>query len=263
MAALTGRVALITGGGRGIGRGIALRLAGEGANVAINYRQGAEAARATVSEARSAGVQAQAYQCDVAAGFEAVEGMVDRVISEFGGLDILINNAGMLPERRTLHDSTTEQFLATFDNNFHSALHATRAVLPHFRRQKRGHIIFISSTTLAERPPYRAPYVASKLAMEGLASVVAMEELPHGIHMNVIRCGTVATEMGVEMLRSRGVGDFESLNAVAPFGRMIHPEEVGSVAVFLCSDEAIHVNNTVVTIDGGSQGWLPPRLPTN
>ncbi|MSQ28757.1 MAG: SDR family oxidoreductase [Dehalococcoidia bacterium] len=262
MYALTGRVALITGGGRGIGRAIALRLAREGAAVAVNYRQGAEAAGATVSEARSAGVEARIYQCDVAAGFEAVQKMVDQVVSEFGGLDIVINNAGMLPERRTLHDSTTEQFLETFDNNFLSALHVTRAALPHLRRQKRGHVIFISSTTLAERPPYRAPYVAGKLAMEGLASVVAMEELPHGIHVNVIRCGTVATEMGVEMLRSRGVDDFESLNAVAPFGRIIHPEEVGNLAVFLCSDEALHVNNTVVTIDGGSQGWLPPRLPT-
>jgi len=258
---LAGQVALITGGNRGIGRGIALRLAREGAGIAVNYRQGKDAAEATVRDVQSFGGRCQAYQCDVASSFDAVQSMVDQVVSDFGRLDILVNNAGALAPRRTVHDSTTEEFLETFDTNFHSALYTTRAALPHLRKLQRGHIIFISSTTLVERPPNRAPYVASKLAMEGLASVLAMEELAHGIHVNVIRCAVVATEMGAEVLRSRGIDDMESLNALAPFGRIIRPEDVGHVAAFLCSGEALHVNNTIVSIDSGSQGWLPVRRP--
>jgi NAD(P)-dependent dehydrogenase (short-subunit alcohol dehydrogenase family) len=256
---LAGRNALVTGGGRGIGRGIALRLAAGGATVAVNYRNDRAAAEATVAAIIAAGGTAHCYQCDVAANFGAVSAMVDRVATELGGLDILINNAGVLPPRRSVGDGTAAEFFEHFTPNVHGALFCTRAALPHLRRAPRSDVIFLSSSTLDERPPGRAAYVASKLAIEGMASVVAQEEIGHGVHINVVRCGPVVSDMGSEVFRSRGIDDMTALDTIAPFGRLIRPDDVGATVAFLCSPEALHINNATITINSGSQAWMPAR----
>ena len=256
---LAGKVALVTGGNRGVGRGIALCLGREGADVAINYRQGKETAEATGRDVAALGRSVRSYQCDVASSYDAVYEMVDRVIADFGQLDILVNNAAIMSPRRTLHDFTIDDFLQVFNTNFHGPLYCTRAVLPHFRRRQRGHLVYISSSTVVDRPGNRSPYVASKLAMEGLASVVAMEELSHGVHVNVVRSGPVETDMGQEVFKARGIDDVKSVYSIAPFGRVTQPEDIGNTVVFLCSDWALHVNNAVVPVDAGGLGWMPAR----
>ena len=256
---LAGKVALVTGGNRGVGRGISLCLAREGADIAINYRQGSDTARATAGDVAALGRAVRSYQCDVSSSYEAVAAMVEQVIGDFGRLDILVNNAAIMSPRRTLHDFTIGDFLNVFNTNFHGSLYCTRAVLPHFRLQHGGHLIYISSSTVADRPGNRSPYVASKLAMEGLASVVAMEELSHGVHVNVVRSGPVETDMGREVFKARGIDDVKSAYSIAPFGRVTQPEDIGNTVVFLCSEWALHVNNAVVPVDAGGLGWMPAR----
>ena len=256
---LAGRVALVTGGSRGIGRGIALSLAEAGADVAINYLTNAAAAQETQAAVEALGRRARTYPCDVASSYPHVLDMVNAVAADFGRLDILVNNAGLQAPRSSVCDADLEEFRRVFDSHFWGSVHCTKAAIPHLRRQDRGDIVYISSVQVKDQFAHRLPYVAGKMAIEGLSSMVAQEEIWNGIRANVIRPGIAESEMGWETLKRRDIRDPDDLLRKAPFGRIARPEDIGNAVVFFCSSAGGYITNATLTIDGSQASWIPPR----
>lgn len=252
---LAGRVALVTGGSRGIGRGIAVCLARDGADIAINYRKDEEAAKETQRELAGMGCAARTYSCDLASDYETVKAMVDRVASDFGRLDIVVNNAGIASRGNSVFDTEIAELQRVMNIHFYGAYYCSKAALPHLRKQGRGDIVFISSTG-ADRPRANgAPYTAAKRAMEALAITLSLEEQHHGIRVNVVRPGLVETDMGRRLMRATGgVQDLKDLYETYPFGRVCQPEDIGGAVAYLCSQQAEYVSGATITVAGGPFG---------
>ena len=253
MAELDGRVALITGGGRGIGRGIAELLAAEGAAVAVNYRRDADAAADTVKAIEAAGGVATAYAASV--DDEAQDrALVDAIIADYRYIDMLVCNAGVASRGNAVADTDpgeVERVLATHAIAPH---HLCRLVLPSMRTRPRGDIVMISSVATSHMAAYGAPYNMGKAAMEALASTLAKEEQPYGIHVNVVAPGLVETEMGRRLAKATaGVTDMRQLDSVSPFGRVCQPLDVAHVVLWLCSEGAGYVTGQRIECDGGGQ----------
>ncbi len=252
---LAGRVALVTGGSRGIGRGVALCLARDGATIAINYRKDEEAAKETQRELEGMGRAARTYACDLTSDYETVKAMVDRVASDFGRLDIGVNNAGIASRGNSGFDTEIAELQRVMNIHFYGAYYCSKAALPHLRKQARGDIVFISSTG-ADRPRANgAPYTAAKRAMEALAITLSLEEQRHGIRVNVVRPGLVETDMGRRLMRATGgVQDLKDLYETYPFGRVCQPEDIGGAVAYLCSQQAAYVSGATITVAGGPFG---------
>jgi 3-oxoacyl-[acyl-carrier protein] reductase len=245
MKRLDERVAVVTGGATGIGRGIAQVLAAEGARVAIADVDG-EGAEATAAELARGGADVFAVSADVT-DRAAVEGMAAAVLERFGRIDILAANAGVYrPD--AIGEITDEVWDWIVDTNVKGALHSIQAVLPAMRRQRYGRIVLTSSITgaLVVAPGF-AHYAASKAAMIGLMRGAALETAAEGITVNAVQPGNVRTA-GLAGL------DPELLSAVErsiPLGRLAEPEEVGWAVRFLASEEAAYVTGQTLVIDGG------------
>ncbi len=249
---LQGRVALVTGGGRGIGKAISLGLAEDGADIAVNYRRDAEAAAETVREIEALGRRAVAFQASVDS-LEDDERMVAEVLAELGSIDILVNNAGIASRGKTVADTDpgeVERLLASHAVGPH---HLCRLALPSMRTRPRGDVIFISSVATDHHAANGGPYNMAKAAMEALASTLAKEERRHGIHVNVVAPGLVETEMGRRLVGAAGVTDIRSLDATMPFGRVCQPEDVAGAVRYLVSDAASYVTDQRIRVHGGGQ----------
>ncbi|MEK7217021.1 MAG: SDR family oxidoreductase [Chloroflexota bacterium] len=257
---LEGRVGLVTGGSRGIGRGIALCLARAGADVAVNYLSNEAAALDTQRAIEALGRRSRTYRCDVASSYPDVLAMVEAVAADFGRLDILVNNAGLQAPRSSVCDADLEEFRRVFDSHFWGSVHCSKAAIPHLRRQERSDIIFISSVQVKDQFAHRLPYVAGKMALEGLSSMVAQEEIWNGIRANVIRPGIAESEMGWETLKRRDIANADDLLRKAPFKRIAKPEDIGNAVVFFCSNEGSYITNATLTVDGSQASWIPPRV---
>ena len=248
---LSGRVALVTGGGRGIGRAISLALAREGADVAINFRRDEEAARAVADEIQSLGRKAGVYQASVDR-FEECEALVQRVIGDFGFVDILINNAGLASRGRSVAETDPAELARVLATHAFGPHYLSKLVLPGMRSRPRGDIVMISSAATRFMPPYSAPYNMGKAALEALAATLAKEELRHGIHVNVVAPGLVETEMGRRLVKAtQNVDDMRKLDAASPFGHVCTPEEVAAVVCFFVSEGAAYVSGQRLYVDGG------------
>lgn len=258
MGQLEGRVALVTGGGRGIGRGISQLLAAEGATIAVNYRRDADAAANTVAAIRADGGAASAFQASVDDP-EACAVMVDAVVAEFGGLDILVCNAGIASRGNSVADTDPAEMMRVVAAHAFGPHHLARLAVPHLRTRGRGggrgDIVMISSVATSNYTANGAPYNMGKAAMEALAFTLAKEERPHGIHVNVVAPGLVETDMGVRLARSftgnRDLQDLRSLDAGAPFGRVCQPLDVAKVVLWLCSDGAGYITGQRIECSGG------------
>jgi 3-oxoacyl-[acyl-carrier protein] reductase len=249
---IEGRIALVTGAGRGVGRSIALALAEEGADVAVNYRRDDDAAAETVAAIESLGRRAIAVQASVDDA-EADAAMVDRVAGELGPISILVNNAGQASRGRSVADTDPDEagrLLATHAVGPH---HLCRLVLPHMRACDRGDIVFISSVATDHMAGNGAPYNMGKAAMEALAMTLAKEEQRNGIRVNVVAPGLVETEMGRRLVKAGGVEDITRLHDVYPFGRVCQPEDVANVVRFLVGEGGSYVSGTRIRVDGGGQ----------
>ena len=242
MSVLTGRTAVVTGGSRGIGRAIALKLASLGANVAIVYAGRTDAARAVCGELECLGVKALAYQCDVA-DFAAVKETVGAVKAGFGTIDILVNNAGITRDG-LIAMMGEEAFDAVLDANLKGAFNLIRHCTPIFMRQRRGKIINISSVVGLSGNPGQANYSASKAGLIGLTKSVAMELSSRGVCCNAIAPGLIQTEM------TRDLEGSPLLSSI-PLGRAGLPEEVAELAAFLASPASDYITGEVIRIDGG------------
>lgn len=251
---LAGRVALVSGGGRGIGRAISELLAAHGATVAVNYRKDQEAAENTVAAITAAGGRAQAYAGSVEDPI-AVETLVDQVIGDFGFVDILVCNAGIASRGMAVADTDPTELQRVIATHALGPHHLARRVVPSMRTRNRGDIVMVSSVATTHMGPNGAPYNMGKAAMEALAKTLAKEERPHGIHVNIVAPGLVETDMGLRLARAmtgqKEMDDLRSLDSVSPFGRVCQPIDVANVVLWLCSPGAGYVTGQRIECDGG------------
>lgn len=254
MSDLSGRVALVTGGGRGIGRAISLRLAEDGAAVAVNYRRDEESATQTVKEIEAAGGRASAYQASIDSRDECAA-MVDRVIADFGHVDILVNNAGIASRGQSVKSTDPEELERVLGIHAKGSFWLCQLVIASMRERPRGDIVFISSVATDQMAGYGAPYNMAKAAEEALAMTLAKEEVRNRIRVNVVAPGLVDTEMGRRLVKATaGVEDIHALDGVMPLGRVCTPEDVAGVVRFLVSDAGSYVTGTRIRVDGGGMG---------
>jgi 3-oxoacyl-[acyl-carrier protein] reductase len=241
---------LVTGGGRGIGRAIALAFGREGASVAVNAAHLATAEE-TAKEIREMGVRAIAIEADVA-DEEQVNGMVDRVVNEFGSIDILVNNAG------TSHPiiPTLEQKTADFDRviatNLRSAYICCKAAGKYMVPQRSGKIVNIASISGLTGQPMRTGYAPSKAGMINMTMALAVEWGRYNINVNAVAPGHVLTDM-VRGSISKGILDEQRLVNRTALGRLSTPEDIANAALFLAADESKAITGIYVTVDCG---WM-------
>jgi NAD(P)-dependent dehydrogenase (short-subunit alcohol dehydrogenase family) len=249
MGKLDGRIALVTGSSRGIGRGIAIEFAREGADVAVNYRRDEAAARETVRAIENLGRRAIAIQADVAE-WPQVQAMVDRALAHFGRIDIVVANSGVASRVQAVWDLDVEHWHKVINVNLHGVFYTCKATAKHLVDRQQGTIILISSVGADMCAPMGAPYYASKAAVNALTKSLAKECAPAKVRVNCIAPGVVATDMGDRMLKFHG----EMLLNSIPLGRPGQPEDIGRAAVYLASDDASFVTGKVLRVDGGA--WM-------
>ncbi|TMK89307.1 MAG: SDR family oxidoreductase [Actinobacteria bacterium] len=249
---LEGRVALVSGGGRGIGKAIALGLAADGADVAINYRRDEDAARETVGEIEGLGRKAAAYRASVD-DVDEDQAMVDELLSTFGHVDILVNNAGIASRGGTVAKTDPAEVVRVIGTHAVGAHHLCRMLVPQMRQRERGDVVMISSIATKAMLGGGAPYNMAKAALEALALTLANEEKTRGIRVNIVAPGLVDTEMGRRLVKgAMGVEDIRTLDNTMPFGRVCSPEEVAGVVRFLVSEAGSFITGQRIYLDGGA-----------
>ena len=255
MSDLTGRVALVTGGGRGIGRAIALRLARDGADVAVNYRRDADAAEAVVAEIAALGRRARAYAASVDS-LDACAALVESVVRDFGGIDILVNNAGIASRGQSVADTDPAELERVVRTHALAPHQLSKLALPSLRARAaergRGDIVMISSVATLHHQANGAPYNMGKAAMEALALTLAKEERANGIRTNIVAPGLTVTDMGGRLAKATmGVADIHDLDARSHFGRVSTPEDVAAAVAFFVSADADYVNGQKINLNAG------------
>jgi NAD(P)-dependent dehydrogenase (short-subunit alcohol dehydrogenase family) len=243
---LPGKVALITGASKGLGKAMALALAGAGVRLALASRN-LKQLNDTATEARQLGVDAEVYQADVSDETQ-VRAVEAGVVKKFGQIQILINNAG-INIRKPLTDFTLEEWRRVMDTNVTGTFLMCRAFVPHMKGQAYGRILNLSSTMGHVAIPGRTAYCASKTALLGLTRALALELAPENITVNAISPGVIGTEMNLPILENPELK--QQFLGKIPLGRMGKVEEVGALARFLCSEEAGFITGTDILIDGG------------
>ncbi len=245
MAHLEGKVALITGASRGIGRAIAVRLARDGAAVAVNYRSDAEGAAKTLAAVTEEGGRGMVVQGDVSSG-AAVSALIGTACSELGGIHILVNNAGISADHLTVRMSEDE-WDRVLDTDLKGAFLTTKEVLRPMMRQRWGRIINIASVVACTGNAGQASYAAAKAGLLGLTKSVAREVATRGITANVVAPGMVDTEM----TRALSQEIREWMLGQVPMGRPGTAEDVAGAVAFLVSDDAAYMTGQVLKVDGG------------
>ena len=248
---LKGRIALVTGASRGIGRAIALALATDGADIAVNYRREMEDADRTVADIKVLGRKAVAYQASVDVVDEDAQ-MLDRIKAELGSVSILVNNAGIASRGNTVADTDPGEMARVIGVHAMAPFYLSKLVLPQMRGQKRGDIIMISSVATLGFAARGAPYNMGKAALEALAFTLAKEERPNNIRVNVVAPPLTDTDMGQRLAKARGVQQIHDLDAQAPFGHVCAPEDIANVVRYLVSDQNSYVSGEKISVHGGA-----------
>ena len=248
---LSGRVALVTGAGRGIGRAIALSLAEAGADVAVNYRRDEAAAHEVVAQIQAMGRKAKAYAASVE-NWDEDQAMVAAVLADFGTINILVNNAGIASRGQSGADTDPAEMERVVRVHAFGPHYLCKLVIPHMRGQGRGDIIMISSVATMGMGGRGGPYNMAKAAMEALALTVAKEERQAGIRCNIVAPSLTVTEMGERLTKATtGIADIHELDARSPFGRVSVPEDVAAAVTWLDSSDNPYANGQKININGG------------
>lgn len=245
---LAGKVALVTGGGRGIGQAIALSLAEAGADVAVAVSRDIAAAEEVAEQIRSKGRKALALQADVA-NAEQAESLVVRTVAELGRIDILVNNAGVTRDNLLMRMSEDE-WDNVLDVNLKGAFHCTRAAVRKMVRQRSGRIINVTSVMGITGNAGQANYAASKAGLIGLTKSTAKEVGSRGVTCNAVAPGWIRTRMTEGL--SSDIAE-QALKQI-PLGRLGEPEDIAGVVAFLCSDAAAYITGQTLVVDGGLIG---------
>jgi len=242
---LENKVALVTGGSRGIGRAIALEFAARGAAVVVNYNKSPEAAEEVVKQIQAAGLKAAAFQADVS-DFKQAEALVKFSLDTFGGLDILVNNAGITRDQLIMLMPEAD-WDAVIDTNLKSTFNCSKAAVKHMMRKRTGRIISVASVAGQMGNPGQTNYSASKGGQIAFTKALAREVAARNITVNAIAPGFVDTEI----LSDMSPETLEAALKLVPLGRKGKPEEIAFAAAFLASDEAAYITGQVLGVDGG------------
>ena len=224
---LDGRVALVTGGGRGIGRAISLALATDGADVAVNYRRDEDSARTTVKDIEALGRHAVAYQASVDE-WEQCQRLAESVLDDFGFVDILVCNAGIASRGQSVVKTEYEEIEHVMRTHAFSSFALAKLLVPSMRDRDRGDVVMISSAATLHMGGHASPYNMAKAAQEALALTLAKEVRRFGIHVNIVAPGLVDSEMGRRLMKgAAGIDDIRSLDETSPFGHVCSPRGGG------------------------------------
>jgi NAD(P)-dependent dehydrogenase (short-subunit alcohol dehydrogenase family) len=258
---LAGRTALVTGGGRGIGRGISIALAEAGADVAVGYRRHRDQAEEVVGQIEQLGRRSVAVQATVEDRAE-VEAMVAATVETLGAPSILVASAGIASRYQSVADLDPAHFEKVVKVHAFGPFHCAAAVLPAMRTCPRGDIVFVSSVATRDHGANGSPYNVGKAAMEELCYTLAKEEVGNGIHVNVVAPGLVVSDMGQRLMHAiTGTDDMTEMDDVFPYGHVCRPEEVGALVAALCGPAGAYVTGQRIEVDGGGfpSGVLGPR----
>ena len=243
---LTGKRALVTGGSRGLGRAIALALAGQGADIAINYRGNAEAADEVAQQITASGRLALAIQGDTSGGRDACEAIVKAATDGLGSVDILVNNAGITRDNLLMR-MDADEWDAVIDTNLSGPFWMTRAIARPMLKARSGRIINMSSAAGRMGNAGQANYAAAKAGLIGLTKTTARELASRGITCNAIAPGLIETDLTADLSEAAT----EALRAMTPLGYLGNVDDVAAAAVYFASDEARYVTGQVLGVDGG------------
>jgi NAD(P)-dependent dehydrogenase (short-subunit alcohol dehydrogenase family) len=247
---LKGKIALVTGGGRGIGRGIVDRFLEEGASVAVVQRQ-------PLDDALTSNPQVVHIQADLSVSSSIATAM-QRVVERWGGIDVLVNNAGIMSER-TVSEILLEDWELTMAVNLRAPLFLTQAAVPHMRERGGGSVINVGSIEGLAANPGHAAYCASKAGIHGMTRAMAVDLGADNIRCNAIAPGWITSDLSETYLGSQPdtAAAREALSRLHPLGRVGRPTDVGDLAVYLASDKASFLTGEIIVLDGGRTAKLP------
>jgi 3-oxoacyl-[acyl-carrier protein] reductase len=242
---LEGRVAVVTGASRGIGRAIALELAQRGAAVIVNYHSSDEAAESVVRQIEAAGGRAKALQADVS-NYQQAQELIKAAVDAYGGLDILVNNAGITRDMLIMM-MTEEDWDRVQDTNLKSTFNCSKAAVRHMMRKRYGRIINITSVSGQMGNAGQTNYSASKAGQMGFTKALAREVAARNITVNAIAAGFIDTDIWANIPEEAR----QAALALIPLGRKGQPEEIAYAVAFLASDQAAYITGQILGIDGG------------
>jgi NAD(P)-dependent dehydrogenase (short-subunit alcohol dehydrogenase family) len=254
---LRGRVALVTGGSRGTGAGVARELAAAGAKVAVSFMRSPDAAADVVAEIEAAGGQGMSVYAS-AADPESWASAAEAIRSTFGDVDLLVSNAGVASRGRSVADTDPAEFEELLAVHALGPLSLVRTLLPGMRKKGRADIVVVSSAILEACPANTAPYAMAKAALETGCRVLAREERDNGIRVNIIAPGLIDTDMGAKLVRATTPNaTITETEQHSPFGRICKPGDVAKLVIFLSGPGGEYITGQRFVVDGGG---VPPPI---